>query len=337
MANVLFVASRAEDYYFLPFVDAARKRGVVVCLLDPGRLPHEATLAVHMSGVSSLSGHLDVLQYDARGAAQPARVSLGSISGAWYIREGDSRDRSFAGLEERFARNETRGAFRSLLSVLPCPWINSYESCERVLSNKLLQQVLAARCGLKTPRTLMSNEPVAVKRFAEEVDGLLVKSIGYIHLHESREYALYSERFDLREIVESEEAVRHCPVFGQEYIEKACEHRVMVIGDEVLSCRIDSQASDRTRIDWRHYDFERVAHVRSELPPSVQAALRRFMQAADLRFGAIDLIETPDAEYVFLEINPSGQWGWIADLAGLPIAEAVGRMLAELVACSQPP
>lgn len=47
----------------------------------------------------------------------------------------------------------------------------------------------------------------------------------------------------------------------------------------------------------------------------------------DERISAIDLIETPQGEFVFLEVNPSGQWGWIADLAGLPIPEAVADML----------
>lgn len=331
MTDVLFVASRDEEYYFLPFVRAALERGVQICLLDPDRLPHEATLAVQMTGTRPLSGHIDVLQYRTASTVESARLPLSAISGAWYLREGSARERSSEGLEQRFARNETQGALRSLMSVLPCPWVNSFESCERVMSNKLLQQVLAARCGLRTPRTLISNDPTAASRFADDADGLLVKSIGYIHLDDDRQYALYSERFDPHEIREATEAIRHCPIFGQEYIEKACEHRVMAIGDEVLSCRIDSQASARTRIDWRHYDFENVAHTRSELPQHVQTALKRFMRTVDLRYGAIDLIETPDADYVFLEVNPSGQWGWIADLAGLPIAEAVGRMLADLV------
>jgi len=49
-----------------------------------------------------------------------------------------------------------------------------------------------------------------------------------------------------------------------------------------------------------------------------------------LQYGAIDLIETPKREFVFLEVNPSGQWGWIADFARLPIPEAVVEMLETL-------
>ena len=54
------------------------------------------------------------------------------------------------------------------------------------------------------------------------------------------------------------------------------------------------------------------------------------MDAIGLKYGAIDLIETPNGDFVFLEVNPSGQWGWISDLAGLPIPEAVADMLEAL-------
>lgn len=83
-------------------------------------------------------------------------------------------------------------------------------------------------------------------------------------------------------------------------------------------------------MDWRHYDLENVAHVSAELPQEIQRKILCFMEAIKLQYGALDLIETPEGEFVFLEINPSGQWGWIADLAGLPIPQAVAEMLESL-------
>ena len=56
-----------------------------------------------------------------------------------------------------------------------------------------------------------------------------------------------------------------------------------------------------------------------------------------LRYGAIDLILTPEGDYVFLEINPNGQWQWIEEPTGLPITSALcdeltGRGAAERAA-----
>ncbi len=103
----------------------------------------------------------------------------------------------------------------------------------------------------------------------------------------------------------------------------------MVIGSQILSCRIDSQASSKTIIDWRHYDITNVEHKHVDLPEDIQNKLQNFMKMIDLRYGAIDLIETPEHNFIFLEINPSGQWEWIANLTGLPIPEAVAKMLEE--------
>ena len=46
-----------------------------------------------------------------------------------------------------------------------------------------------------------------------------------------------------------------------------------------------------------------------------------------LYFGAFDFILDPDGRYVFLEMNPFGQWVWIEQLCTLRIADSlVGLM-----------
>jgi len=52
------------------------------------------------------------------------------------------------------------------------------------------------------------------------------------------------------------------------------------------------------------------------------------MQQLNLSFGAFDFILTPDDEYVFLEVNSSGQWGWIEDITKMPISETIANTLA---------
>ena len=48
-----------------------------------------------------------------------------------------------------------------------------------------------------------------------------------------------------------------------------------------------------------------------------------------LAFGAVDLICTPAGEHVFLEVNPSGEWGMLERDLGLPISEAIAEALLE--------
>jgi len=117
------------------------------------------------------------------------------------------------------------------------------------------------------------------------------------------------------------------PAIYQEAVPKAYEARAIVVGDRVLVCRIDSQASARTSLDWRHYDFDRVEHRPMTAPADVELALLALCRYFGLVFGAIDLIVTPDGRWVFLELNPNGQWGWLEEQGGLPVSRAIAEEL----------
>jgi D-alanine-D-alanine ligase-like ATP-grasp enzyme len=47
------------------------------------------------------------------------------------------------------------------------------------------------------------------------------------------------------------------------------------------------------------------------------------------RFAALDFIVTPEDQWTFLEANPNGQWAWIEDATGQPIAEAIAAALSK--------
>lgn len=123
------------------------------------------------------------------------------------------------------------------------------------------------------------------------------------------------------------DAVQQCPCQFQEYIPKKIELRAIVVGDRVFAVEIHSQNSDKTKLDWRHYDFDRVAHRSHELPFTVRAQCLALVAALNLHYGAIDMIVTPDGEYVFLEINPTGQYQWLEALTRLPITDSIVDLL----------
>jgi len=327
MTNVLIIAGLDERYYYDAFFAPCAEEGLDVYILDPSRIPERATIQMALEHSGSVSGFIDAFK-NTGGELVECRLPIQEIDVAWYLRENnDEREKGATSLEKRFAQNESRCAFLSFLSVLDCPWVNRRESVARVSSNKFYQQRVAQRCGLQTPPTLISNNPEGVLGFSGKENGLLLKTLGYILLDPDGKDFLYSERFSHEELTGSREAIRSCPIFAQKYIEKRYEYRVMVIGGQVLACRIDSQASLMTKTDWRHYDFDKVEHMRVELPMSLQRRLVDFMKEIELNYGAIDLIETPGGNYVFLEVNPCGQWGWIEHYASLSIPRAVAGML----------
>jgi glutathione synthase/RimK-type ligase-like ATP-grasp enzyme len=329
MKNVLLIAGTEERYYYDAFLRASERKNLRIYLFDPSRLPSQGSMSLEMDSHGQVKGFLDVLQC-VEDSFVEARILISDIHVAWYLRENPRTSHSDQSMCARFVCNETHASIDSLMSVLTCPWVNRADRMHSVGSNKLYQQMMAAKGGLRIPCTVMSNDPHSVSTFAKQRGESLLKTIGYTVLDPNESWNIYAEMFSYDELVASAKAITSCPVYAQEYIPKRYEHRVMMIGSRVLACRIDSQASEKTRIDWRHYDFANVEHVQVELPLDVQKKLLTFMDLVDLKYGAVDLVETPDGEFVFLEINPSGQWGWIADLAGLPIPEAVAEMLATL-------
>jgi len=327
MKKVLLIAGLQEEYYFKPFLVECEKVGISVYLFDPDRFPIEDKLNIYLDSTGHLNGFIETLHFVGDNYSK-VRLPICDVDVAWYLRENSPTNVENESLEIRFAKKESEKAVNSLFSILECKWINRPKTLQVVGTNKLYQQKLAAQCGLTVPSTLVSNDPVEVIAKATTWGGLLAKPMGYITLSKEKFYTIYSECFSLTELLESEIAIRNCPLFAQEYINKRFEYRVMVIGNKVLACQIDSQASELTKIDWRHYDFEKVAHVKYTLPVEICDKLQAFMKAINLTYGAIDMIETPEGDYVFLEINPSGQWEWISYYAGLPIPEAVAEMLA---------
>jgi glutathione synthase/RimK-type ligase-like ATP-grasp enzyme len=129
------------------------------------------------------------------------------------------------------------------------------------------------------------------------------------------------------------DAVRYLPTIFQAYVPKDVELRITVVGQQVFAVAIHSQQTQHTRHDWRHYDLSHTPHTLHELPEQVRHRCLQLVDRLGLCYGAIDLILTPDGRYVFLEINPSGQYLWLEKLMGLPISDAICDLLLSREAC----
>ena len=121
-----------------------------------------------------------------------------------------------------------------------------------------------------------------------------------------------------------------CPVLLQRYINKRCDWRVTVVDDRVFACRIQSQANPQYAVDMRKGLADLgMLHELAELPDGVEERCIAMVRRLSLRFGAIDLVEDEDGRIWFLEINPNGQWAWIEDRTGAPLARTIAEALLE--------
>lgn len=120
-------------------------------------------------------------------------------------------------------------------------------------------------------------------------------------------------------------AVRWAPVIFQRYVEAEADIRVTAIGGDLFFAAADVRTAAYPTDVRLNLDTAYAAHL---LPESVAALLRRMMNELGLRYGAIDLRLTPDGRYVFLEINPAGQFLYVEQATGQQIAAALAALLA---------
>ncbi|MNS34319.1 RimK-like ATP-grasp domain protein [compost metagenome] len=117
------------------------------------------------------------------------------------------------------------------------------------------------------------------------------------------------------------------PIFLQKYINKKYEVRYTVVDKEHFVCKIDSQKSEISKIDWRRYDLQNTPHSIIQPPEEIKRSINKMMKEFNLVYGALDFIVSEDDSWYFLEINPSGQYLWIEDLTGLEITNSIKNYL----------
>ena len=130
-------------------------------------------------------------------------------------------------------------------------------------------------------------------------------------------YSCYTNLVHRDDLVD-DASIAASPMIVQARIPKAKELRITIVGDTIFPVAFETAGVPDADVDWRRLglDITNIAHTVHPLPNSLEASLRHYMRRLNLVFGCVDMILTPGGEYVFLEINPSGQWGWIEACTG---------------------
>ncbi len=93
---------------------------------------------------------------------------------------------------------------------------------------------------------------------------------------------------------------------------------------------IFSQQNEATKIDFRNYDqIKPNRMIPYRLPENIKTTIHDFMDAIGMQCGSIDMILTPNNEYVFLEVNPVGQFQWVEKCCNFDLSKAIARVLID--------
>lgn len=226
-----------------------------------------------------------------------------------------------------FCERETRAFLSGVVnSLLPNRWMSRPEAIS-VAERKPYQLAVASRMGFTVPETIMTNNRSGVEGWSKE-RSLVAKAVssGYIKNPDGN-LAMFTSLVQPGDLLDLG-GLKLAPVTFQKHIDKVSDIRVTVVTEDVFAAEILSQERDSSRTDWRATDDPNLEHAEHELPEDVSSLCRGLVKNLGLQFGAIDLALTRDGRYVFFEINPNGEWLWIEDRLGYPIAERIALWLS---------
>jgi glutathione synthase/RimK-type ligase-like ATP-grasp enzyme len=293
-----------------------QRRGVPYFRLCTEKFPQQVLLSVRPAG-DRLTGRL--IEGD-------REIPLEDVIGVWFRRPAPVVvDPRIPEGTLDFARTESQEALSGLYRALEdSRWVNPPHHVAAA-SHKIHQLRFARRFGFKVPLSLVTNDPDEALRFCEECGGeMIYKPMRFVMITDSSggEHGIYATLVTCQSLEEHLDSIRLTPCLFQKYVAKHHELRVNVIGDRVWAASIHSQEHTGTQVDFR-MDIEVCRHEAIHLPPKLERMCLELTHQLGLRMSNIDLIVTPEGDYVFLETNPNGQWAWIEDRTGLPLCAAL--------------
>lgn len=196
--------------------------------------------------------------------------------------------------------------------------------------NKLEVLDKAREVGLKIPDTIITNNKIDLLSFIQKKGKCICKAVNanFSFRLEDHNLSHYTTTIDYNDIVNEYEGYIF-PSIVQEYIEKKFEIRTFVFDNSLYSMAIFSQQNERTKIDYRNQDFSRFNRVVPyKIPIEIEKNILKLFKLLSLNTGSIDMIYTPNKEYVFLEVNPVGQFGMVSTPCNYYLEKKIAEYLA---------
>ena len=317
MTDTVLIITNDHDEHADAVIAELTRRGVPVFRFHPAEFPHACSASIEIRG-GRVHGEL---------RNGDRRVTFDEICAAWFRRAGNLFETRLSMTSEKldnYVKIQSQATVSALCSSLQTLWV-SHPLALRRAEVKALQLVEASRAGLKIPHTLISNDPDWASTFVDaqgDADCAIkpLLAVGVTDEHGGFRMPLTA----MLPRGHSLASVALAPTILQPYVEKAFELRCVVIGGNIFAAKMDTQADEKSRIDSRGGDPD---YEIFELPDEVQASLHRVMDSFGLNFASLDMIVTPDGEFVFLELNPNGQWLWLEHELGLPLVASMADLL----------
>jgi MvdD family ATP-grasp ribosomal peptide maturase len=319
--TILIITHSQDNECIDRVMEAIAYHGKSCFPFNSDRFPTEIRLDVYYSGKEERHVITDGNQH----------VNLNEVTSVWYRRVaiGAKIPETMNSQLRDASLGESRATFQGMLASIRGFHLDSLVNVRRA-ENKQLQLQVAADLGLNIPRTLISNNPATVRKFAAECNNKIVtKTLSAFAIYNSKgqDQVVFTNPVTPEDLANLD-GLQFCPMTFQENIPKALELRVTIVGNQVFAAAVDSQAMKEAESDWRKKGLALMNSWHEyQLPEDVETKLLQLMRYFGLNYGAIDIILTPDGQYYFLEVNPVGEFFWLERNPGFQISQAIAKLL----------
>lgn len=185
---------------------------------------------------------------------------------------------------------------------------------DNVDTNKLKVLKLANQCGLIVPYTEIITKRNSVVKLLSRFTTIITKPISGSHLTvqiREKRYMTFTTKISNENLNQISDTF--LPSTIQEYIQKKYEIRSFYFLGEFYSMVIFSQQTNKTSTDFRKYSLDYPNRTMPfKLPTRITRKLKMLMDLLHINTGSIDIIYSEDGRFVFLEVNPVGQFGMVS-------------------------
>lgn len=322
--DVVLLITHSGDFFTIDRVaEALSKKGATLFRLDTDKFPLELQLAAHFD--KSKSYH--TIEYNDQS------ISTEQVQAVWMRRIWEPKlSQELAPKFQEACVRESKATLDGFWdSLKEARWVDNLERIDYA-SNKLRQLRIASEVGFVIPQTLITNKAQAAREFFWQVKGKMVSKLltplSY-SMEANSSFFLYTSIVK-EEDLQDAESLRYCPMVFQEQIPKQQELRLVYVNGNLFVGALNADVYAAAKVDWRKPGVEVGAWQHHQLPDEFVRRLQTFMGKFGLSFGSLDFILTPSGEYVFLEINPVGEWGMLEKNLDLPIASAIADALVPI-------
>ena len=174
--------------------------------------------------------------------------------------------------------------------------------------NRLIVFEMAKGCDLLIPEYRILTNSTLLEDCKKKWGNIVTKAISnglYDDINGYRYYT-YTELLNETSMLFNDN-ICFFPSLITKMVEKEYEIRSFYLAGHFFSMAIFSQSCEQTKIDFRKYEDNRVEPYK--LPENIERKTKNLFNKLNFNCGSVDFIVDKKGNYIFLEINPVGQFG----------------------------